>query len=298
MAGKSSTAVKDFCTSAQLESSQPRKDYLAHDGDGQAESTGFGALPVSNLEVVLSGLLVSFEHPPVTIVGGFARTKMDGTTFYAGGLIAGFDPWKLQAMGFCGEVSKKPAAESAIARRRHRRARSSIYRISNIDNVDDVSFTTQDDSPSKKEETYSMLFVTLKLNCPLFSIGFAGVSSLTAGVSPVLAIRLPTAVIVIGFPFIKPSNTTPMSDGPLASLKAVLWPPPDIVPWFAPREGSFWIAARLKATAFTLLSVGAVVVVTMNPSIQLSIFSVAVANLPSIQSKFKFAHAGLGMVSE
>lgn len=57
-----------------------------HDGDGRAESTGFGSLPVSNLRVMLSVLLVSIERPPVTIACVFARTKMNGSTFYAGGL--------------------------------------------------------------------------------------------------------------------------------------------------------------------------------------------------------------------
>ncbi|KAM0512141.1 hypothetical protein ACHAPE_009191 [Trichoderma viride] len=140
-----------------------------------------------------------------------------------------------------------------------------------------------------------MLFLILKLDCPLFSVGFADLSGLTAGVGLNTAIRLPTAENAFEFSFTKPSNTPPMSDGPLASLKAVLWPPPDVVPWFTPREGSFWIAAGLKATSFTLLSVGAVVVVSMNPSIQLGTFGVAVADLPSIQSKFKFAHAVLGI---
>lgn len=291
-------ALLGFGISAQLESSQPKKGPPVQDRDGQVESTGFGSLPVSNLEITLSGLLVSFERPPVTIAGGFARTKMDGSTFYAGGLIVGFDPWKLQAMGVYGEVSKKLATESAIARRRHRRAKSSIYKIielSDDDDVDDVDFEIEDDSPPEKKETYTMVFVILKLDGPLFSVGFADFSGLTAGVGLNSAIRLPTAEAVFEFPFTKPSGTPPMSDGPLASLKAVLWPPLGAVPWFTPREGSFWIAAGLKATAFTVLSVDAVVVVSMNPSIQLGIFGVAVADLPSIQSKFKFAHAELGI---
>ncbi|PON22934.1 hypothetical protein TGAM01_v208189 [Trichoderma gamsii] len=140
-----------------------------------------------------------------------------------------------------------------------------------------------------------MVFVILKLDGPLFSFRFADFSGLTAVVGLNSAIRLPTAETVFGFLFTKPSNTLPTSDGPLASLKAVLWPPPDVIPWFTPREGLFWIAARLKATAVTPLSVDAVVVVNTNSSIQLVIFGVAVVDPPSMQSKFKFAHAELGI---
>lgn len=109
-----------------------------------------------------------------------------------------------------------------------------------------------------------MVFVILKLDGPLFSLDLQFFSGLTTVVGINSAIRLPTAETVFGFPFKKPSNTLPMSDGPLASLKTVLWPPPDVIPWFTPREGLFWIAARLKATAVTPLSVDAVVVVITN----------------------------------
>lgn len=66
-----------------------------------------------------------------------------------------------------------------------------------------------------------MLFVILELDGPLFSFGFADLSGLIAGVGLNSAIRLPTAETVFEFPFTKPSNTPPIYDGPLASLKAV-----------------------------------------------------------------------------
>lgn len=69
---------------------------------------------------------------------------MVGSTFYTGDLIVGFNSWKLQAMGFTSRY-KKPAAESVISRCRHRRARSSIYQISDIDNVDDVNVMSLED---------------------------------------------------------------------------------------------------------------------------------------------------------
>ncbi|KAI1163760.1 hypothetical protein F5B18DRAFT_618039 [Nemania serpens] len=289
-------ALVGFGISARLEPPAPKTIGFRSDDD-EIEVNRFGSLPVSDPQATLSGLMVSFERPPVTIAGGFARTEMDGSTFFTGGLIVGFNTWKLQAMGIYGEVAKK-SPPSALLKRRHRRARSSIYKIielSDDDDVDDVDFGAQDDSPVQKSDTYTMVFVILKLEGPLFSVGFADVSGLTAGVGVNSAVRLPTAETVFEFPFTKPSGTPPMSNGPLASLRAVLWPPANSTPWFTPREGSFWIAAGLKATAFELLSVDAVIVVTMNPSIQLGIFGVAVIDVPSLASEAKFAHVELGI---
>lgn len=79
---------------------------------------------------------------------------------------------------------------------------------------------------------------------------------------------------------------------------ALLRPPKNdaqTAPWFSPRQDSFWFAAGLKATAFQLLAVDAVVVDQLNPYLQLGIYGVAVCDVPSIQSRVKFAHAELGI---
>ncbi|KAH6991852.1 hypothetical protein EDB82DRAFT_494625 [Fusarium venenatum] len=261
------------------------------------KAAGLGSLPISDPQVTLEGLMVSFDRPPVTIAGGFARTVVDEVPYYAGGLIVGFVPWKLMAMGVYGEVPKEKT--KSLVKRGHRRGRSSVFDIiemSSDDELDDIQFGKQEDKKKNSHDTFTMVFVILKVEGPLFSIGFADISGLTAGVGVNSAIRLPTAETVLDFPFTKPSGTPNPSEGPLAALKTVLRPPSkDVAPWFTAREGSFWIAAGLKVTALSVLSADAVLVITTTPSVQIGIFGVAVIDVPSLASPVKFAHAELGI---
>lgn len=66
--------------------------------------------------------------------------------------------------------------------------------------------------------------------------------------------------------------------------------------WFSPRDGSLWLAAGLKVTAFETLSIDAVVVVSWNPYVKLGIFGVAVVDIPK-GSSTKFAHVELGIMA-
>ena len=273
---------------------------------GDMVPSAVGKIPVSNPKATLDGRLVSFDRPPITIAGGFVRTKMDGATYYAGGLILGFVPWKLTAIGVYGDVprAKKPAALT----RRHRRQQSSccVVELRDDDELDliresefrgktaTVDETSSTFLPQDNTGSFTMVFVILKLEGPLFSVGFTDLSGLTAGVGVNSHKRLPTAETVLDFPFTKPSGTPSQSAGPLASLRAVLYPD-KTTPWFVAREGSMWVAAGVKATAFALMSVDAVLVVQLNPDVQLGIFGVAVVDVPSLVSPVKFAHAELGI---
>lgn len=108
--------------------------------------------------------------------------------------------------------------------------RGKVIELFDDDDVDDFDFEIQYDDSPKKENTYIMVFVMLKPEGSLFSVGFADVSGHTAGVGLNSTIRLPIAETVFELPLTKPSSTPPMSEGPLASLKAVLWPSLGTVP--------------------------------------------------------------------
>ncbi len=104
-----------------------------------------------------------------------------------------------------------------------------------INVLDGLRFTDEDeeagaDNVDDNKKTFTMVFAILKLEGPLFSVGFVDISGLTAGVGVNSAIRLPTAETVLDFPFTKPSGTPGPSEGPLAALSAVLFPPKDVVP--------------------------------------------------------------------
>ncbi|KAK3320289.1 hypothetical protein B0T19DRAFT_361934 [Cercophora scortea] len=229
-------------------------------------------------KVDLAGLIVSFDKDPLTVAGGFMHTRMEGGDYYAGGLIIAFKPWMIQAVGVYGNApSKLPPAPPPASQ-------GLVVEIPR-------NFDSTDDTP----KTFTMVFIIFKLEGPLFSVGFADISGLTGGVGVNSNIRLPTASSVLDFPFVKPKGTE-TTDGPLAALRGLLQPPtPNTEPWFSAREGSFWIAAGLKATAFQMLTVDAVVVVQLDPDVQLGIFGVAVCSVPSLHSPVKFAHAELGI---
>ncbi|KAK4180611.1 hypothetical protein QBC36DRAFT_353904 [Triangularia setosa] len=201
----------------------------------------------------LEGLIVSFDKPPLTIAGGFMHTKMDNMDVYAGGLILKFDPWMFQAMGVYASVPREGSTDP--------------------------------------KDKYTMLFIFCKLNGPLFSVGFADFSGLTAGVGINSDIALPTVEQVVEFPFVKPDGTGKPEDSPIATLKGLM---KGI--WFRPAEGSFWIAAGVKVTAFQMLAVDAVLVVQFSPNVKLGICAVATADMPSPRSGFRVAHIELGIV--
>ncbi|KAG7126729.1 hypothetical protein HYQ44_000449 [Verticillium longisporum] len=138
-----------------------------------------------------------------------------------------------------------------------------------------------------------MVFIIFKLNGPLFTIGFADIAGLTGGAGVNSNVRLPNAATVLDFPFVKPRGTD-TSGGPLKALKGLLKQDSG-EPWFNAREGSFWVAAGLRATAFQMLTVDAVVVVQLNPDVQLGIYAVAVCDVPAPASPIKFAHVELGI---
>jgi len=219
-------------------------------------------LPLYAPEVSLAGLFVSFDKPPLTVAGGLMHAKLPNEKgeFYAGGIIVSFKPWMFKAIGLYSEVNKDGS----------------------------ISATVDD------KEKFTSVFVIFKLEGPLFSVGFADISGITGGLGVNSVVRLPTAETVLKFPFVDPSGVNE-GDPPLKTLRALLSPKNNEEPWFSAREGSFWAAAGLKATAFQMLDVDAVVVIQLNPDVQLGIYGVAVCDVPSFRSTVKFAHAELGV---
>ncbi|KAF2965645.1 hypothetical protein GQX73_g7911 [Xylaria multiplex] len=170
---------------------------VSHDGSGNHDlmmlppaddndAAKMGSLPISNPKVTLYGLMVSFDRPPVTIARGFARTKMDDATYYAGSSIVGFLPWKLMAICVYGQVPKKKADSTS----------RKIIGLSNDNHIPDFgdSITQTSSSP--------------------FSVGFADISGLIAGIDINSSIRLPNVETMVDFPFTKPEGCDSLVPSP------------------------------------------------------------------------------------
>ncbi|KAL7276584.1 hypothetical protein RUND412_000426 [Rhizina undulata] len=142
---------------------------------------------------------------------------------------------------------------------------------------------------SPGHEPFKSVFVFAKLDGPLVTLEFAEISGITGGFGYNTDLQFPSVAEVRKFPFL---SNGPVPDTPMQTLINLTKPGG----WFNPRDGSFWVAAGLKVTAFQTLSIDAVVVVEWNPYVNLGIFGVAVADIPGGKSTGeKFAHVELGI---
>jgi len=294
-------ALLGFSLSCKLQpagtSAAPRLLRAPDDFEATEDAVQPASLPVSDFGVSLAGLIVSFDKDPLTIAGGFMHTKVDNADYYAGGLIFKFKPWMMMAAGVYG---KQPREKNSSAERRRRVLE--VISDSDESSGDDTGFErcetdSAGDSVSALGEdgSFTMVFVIFKLEGPLFSVGFADISGLTGGVGVNSSVRLPTAETVLSFPFVRQDGTD-VKGGPIAALKSLLYPDKSLgPPWFTAREGSFWVAAGCKVTAFTMLNVDAVLVLQLNPDVQLGVYGVATMDVPSLAAPVKFAHVELGI---
>lgn len=144
---------------------------------------------------------------------------------------------------------------------------------------------------TKKPKPFTSVFVFAKLDGPLITFEFAEISGITGGFGYNTSLRFPAIADVPKFPFVA---GTGVGGDVMTTLTNLVTPDSAAGGWFDLRDGSFWVAAGLKVTAFETLSIDAVVVVQWNPKVKFGIFGVAVADIPR-RSKTKFAHIELGI---
>lgn len=138
------------------------------------------------------------------------------------------------------------------------------------------------------EHGFKSVFVFGKLEGPLVILEFAEISGITGGFGYNIDLKLPQVSEVLQFPFLADISSEPRTA--LATMYEG--------GFFKPSEGSFWVAAGLKVTAFQALTVDAVVVVGWNPYVTLGIFGVAVVDAPKLDSKAnKLLHIELGFAA-
>lgn len=142
---------------------------------------------------------------------------------------------------------------------------------------------------TKQPHPFTSVFVFGKLEGPLITLEFAEISGITGGFGYNTDVRFPAIEQVPQFPFVA---GTGVGGDIMTTLKNLVTP--GTGGWFNPRDGSFWVAAGLKVTAFETLSIDAVIVVQWNPYVKLGIFGVAVVDIPR-GSPTKFAHVEIGI---
>lgn len=141
-------------------------------------------------------------------------------------------------------------------------------------------------------DPFVSVFVFAKLAGPLVSLEFAEISGVTGGFGYNSSVRVPTADQITSFPFIDQHSTDGAADA-LQALQKLTSTGQDA--WFQPLPDTYWAAAGMKIDAFQMIALDAVVVVQFGASIKLGIFGVALADIPSSVSDFKFAHVELGI---
>lgn len=143
----------------------------------------------------------------------------------------------------------------------------------------------------KKPKDFKTAFLFAKLEGPLITLAFAEISGITGGFGYNSDIKHPTVETVRSFPFLEGSKISDNLLDTLGNLVSV-----DGSGAFSIRNESMWIAAGLKVSAFKMLSVDAVVVVSWNPSVTIGVYGVAVVDIPKARAR-PFAHVELGILA-
>ena len=154
---------------------------------------------------------------------------------------------------------------------------------------------------TKDGNTYKSVFIFAKLDGPLVELEFAEISGICGGFGYNSYVRYPSLAEIYSFPFVDNPSGSSTSD-PLALLESLTSDNPSNPNkgWVSDQDGSIWLAAGLKVTAFQTLSINAVVVLEFNPYVSLGIFADAVASLPPPEegkSPFYVLYVELGITA-
>lgn len=150
--------------------------------------------------------------------------------------------------------------------------------------------------PNPNKDSFKTVFVFADVEGPVIELEFASLNNLQGGVGYNNQMTMPTVQNVLQFPFLV-ASTQP---DPLKVLSAFMTTPPSGVPWFAPDEGSIWIAAGLEAKASQALSISAVVCADFSKGdVVLGVFADATAQMPcSVTDDSELlARADLGIIA-
>lgn len=145
-------------------------------------------------------------------------------------------------------------------------------------------------SAASRKPSFRSIFIFARLEGPLVTLEFAEITGITGGFGYNSSVRVPTIDQIYEFPFI---STKGLEGSALDVLQKLTDPGP--AGWFQPLDKTYWAAVGLKVDAFQMISIDAVLVVQFGAAIRLSLYALALADIPSAKSDFKFAHVELGI---
>ncbi|KAI1174568.1 hypothetical protein F4777DRAFT_380648 [Nemania sp. FL0916] len=122
-----------------------------------------------------------------------------------------------------------------------------------------------------KDPAFDTAFVFAKLEGPLITLEFAEISGITGG---------------FGY------NNEAVGENLLEYLRKLV----STTGFFTIKDGAMWLAAGLKVSAFKILDIDAVFIVSWSPAVALGIYGVAVAQIPKGGGR-PFAHVELGLLA-
>ncbi|KAF2273527.1 uncharacterized protein EI97DRAFT_435947 [Westerdykella ornata] len=224
----------------------------------------------------LDGLQADFNQPPLTIAGLFVKRD----EIYSGGVDVSMEPYTFMAVGTYGQMDE---------------------------DVSGMVWPASEQPPKPATGTpaqFKTIFVYGELDGPILDLGFMEIVGVKLGFGYNSRLRNPDLPQLSIFPFIQSQSLIPSTsanNNPLEILSGFCAPVPltDPTPWVSPKNDSLWFALGLTIVAFEMLTVSAIVVVDLQPSVSLHIFADAIAALPGDGSDANdsFVYAEIQIVS-
>ena len=216
---------------------------------------------ITQVELLLDGMGISLNRPPLMIAGTLQRTS----TGFAGGITVEFEPYTFLAMG----------------------AYMKIIETTTLANGQTVT------------ADFRSILVLLEVVGPIAELEFGSLDGLTAGYGYNSQMRLPSVSEVTSHPFLASSQiAAPSANGDmLATMNSLTG---GASPWFTPKDGPMWVAGGLTAGLFQMIDVDVVLAVDISSDVRIAIFGDCQAVIPAAakndSERFAFVELGFEMV--
>lgn len=220
----------------------------------------------------IDGLAADFDSPPLTVAGLLEKSD----DIYKGGVVVSLEPYSFLAVGSYGEMEEE--------------SDGSVYPVGLAP------------AGKTKVATFKSFFIFGELEGPIVDLGFLEVLGVKLGFGYNALLRNPTLDELSSFPmmqnpFSASGSESAANANPMTLLSSFYNVTPS--PWITPQNDVLWFAVGLTIVAFELMSVTAVIVVDLEPSVILNIFADAVATMPGngTPSEANFVYAEIQIVA-
>ncbi|KAF1949171.1 hypothetical protein CC80DRAFT_429797, partial [Byssothecium circinans] len=211
----------------------------------------------------IDGLKAEFDQPPIIVAGLFEKT--DG--IWRGGVDVSMEPYTFMAVGSYGNMYEDDQGR--------------VW----------AEGTPAPQPPSKTApSSFKSVFFYGALDGPIVDLGFMEVVAVKLGFGYNTFLRNPDLTNMSAFPMLKdqanalaPGSSN--SQNPLILLSSFCQGDAQNPAWVTPKNDILWFAVGMTIVAFEMLTVTAIVLVQVQPSVILDIFADAVAAMPGDGTK-------------